>query len=58
MITWVENFQEEGLYSLEKAINKYAEENNAEIVSTSLAVREFKYSSDTFYALVVFKKVE
>ena len=58
MKTWVENFCEETLYSLEKAINNYAEENNAEIVSTSLAVREYKYSSDTFYALVVFKKAE
>lgn len=58
MKTWVENFQEEGLYALEKAINNYAEDNDAEIVSTSLAVREFKYSLDTFYALVVFRKAE
>lgn len=55
MKTWVESFDGEGLYSLEKAINDYAEDNDAEIVSTSLAVREYKYSLDTFYALVVFK---
>ena len=58
MKTWVETFDGEGLYSLEKAINNYAEDNDAEIVSTSLAVREFTYSLDTFYALVVFRKAE
>jgi hypothetical protein len=58
MITWVETFQEDTLFTLEKEINNYAEENNAEIVSTSLAVREYKYSTDTFYALVVFKGVK
>lgn len=55
MITWVETFYEESLSALEKEINTYAEENNAEIVSVSLAVREYKYSTDTFYAMVVFK---
>lgn len=55
MITWVESFNEESLFTLEKEINNYAEEHEAEIVSTSLAVREYKYSSDTFYALVAFK---
>lgn len=55
MITWVETFQEDNLFTLEKEINVYAEENEAEIVSTSLAVREYKYSTDTFYALVAFK---
>lgn len=55
MITWVESFNEESLFALEKEINNYAEEHKAEIVSTSLAVREYKYSTDTFYALVVFK---
>ena len=58
MKTWVESFHEEGLYSIEKAINKYAEDKDAEIVSTSFAVREFTYGPDTFYALVVFRKAE
>lgn len=58
MITWVETFQEDNLFTLEKEINVYAEDNNAEIVSVSLAVREYKYSTDTFYALVVFKGVK
>ena len=58
MDTWVETFQEEGLFTLEEKINAYAEENYAEIFSTSLAVREYKYSTDTFYALVVFKGVK
>ena len=58
MITWVETFQEDNLFTLEKEINVYAEDNNAEIVSVSLAVREYKYDTDTFYALVVFKGVK
>ena len=55
MITWVETFQEDSISTLEKEINVYAEDNNAEIVSVSFAVREYKYSTDTFYALVAFK---
>ena len=55
MITWVETFQEDSISVLEKEINVYAEDNNVEIVSVSLAVREYKYDTDTFYALVVFK---
>ena len=58
MITWVETFQEDSISVLEKEINVYAEDNKAEIVSVSLAVREYKYSTDTFYALVVFKGVK
>lgn len=58
MITWVETFNEDSLSVLEKEINVYAEDNNAEIVSVSIAVREYKYSTDTFYALVVFKGVK
>jgi hypothetical protein len=58
MITWVETFLEDDISTLEKEINVYAEDNNAEIVSVSLAVREYKYSTDTFYALVVFKGVK
>lgn len=58
MITWVETFQEDSISVLEKEINVYAEDNNAEIVSVSLAVREYKYDTDTFYALVVFKGVK
>lgn len=57
MKTWVESFHEESLYSLEKTINNSAKDNDAEIVSTSIAIREYAYSSDTFYALVVFRKV-
>lgn len=58
MITWVETFQEDSISVLEKEINVYAEDNNAEIVSVSLDVREYKYDADTFYALVVFKGVK
>jgi hypothetical protein len=58
MTTWVETFQEDSISALEREINSYAEEYNAEIVSTSLAVREYKYGTDTFYALVVFKGVK
>lgn len=58
MITWVETFQEDSISTLEKEINVYAEDNNVEIVSVSLAVREYKYGTDTFYALVVFKGVK
>jgi hypothetical protein len=58
MITWVETFLEDSISTLEKEINVYAEDNNAEIVSVSLAVREYKYGADTFYALVVFKGVK
>jgi hypothetical protein len=55
MKTWVETFQEVNLFTLEKEINVYAEENNAEIVSVSFAVRGFDYSADTYLALVAFK---
>jgi hypothetical protein len=58
MITWVETFHGESLSALEREINSYAEEYKAEIVSTSIAVREYKYSTDTFYALVVFKGIK
>lgn len=51
--TYIKVFQGDNIYQLEREINEYAEENNVDIINTSIAVR---YSANNYVLSVVYRK--
>lgn len=54
--TYIRIFRGTSSYQLERESNKYAEENNVDIISTSIAVRPFDLSADHYVLSVVYRK--
>lgn len=54
--TYVKIFRGDNIYRIEREINEYAEENNVDIISTSIAVRRFNYGVDYYDLSVVYRK--
>lgn len=55
--TYIKIFRGENIYRLEKEINEYAEENNVDIINTSIAVR-LDRGADHYILSVVYKKIK
>lgn len=55
-ITYIKIFRGDNIYRIEREINEYAEENNVDIISTSITVRPFDYGSDQYVLSVVYRK--
>lgn len=54
--TYIRIFRGISSYQLERESNEYAEENNVDIISTSIAVRPFDRSTDHYVLSVVYRK--
>lgn len=54
--TYIKIFRGDNIYRIEREINEYAEENNVDIISTSIAVRPFDYGADYYDLSVVYRK--
>lgn len=54
--TYIKIFRGDNSYRLERESNEYAEENNVDIISTSIAVRPFDRSADHYVLSVVYRK--
>lgn len=54
--TYIKIFRGDSSYQVERESNEYAEENNVDIISTSIAVRPFDYGSDHYILSVVYRK--
>ena len=55
--TYIKIFRGENIYRLEREINEYAEENNVDIINTSIAVR-LDRGADHYILSVVYKKIK
>lgn len=53
--TYIKIFRGENIYRLEREINEYAEENNVDIINTSIAVR-LDRGADHYILSVVYRK--
>lgn len=54
--TYIKIFRGTNSYQLERESNEYAEENNVDIINTSIAVRPFDHSVDHYVLSVVYRK--
>ncbi len=54
--TYIRIFRGDSSYQVERESNEHAEENNVDIISTSIAVRPFDYGSDHYVLSVVYRK--
>lgn len=54
--TYIRIFRGDSSHQLERESNEYAEENNVDIISTSIAVRAFDRSADHYVLSVVYRK--
>ena len=54
--TYIKVFQGDNIYRLEREVNEYAEENDVDIINTSITVRPFDYGSDHYVLSVVYRK--
>lgn len=54
--TYIKIFRGDNIYRLERESNEYTEENNVDIISTSIAVRSFDLSADHYVLSVVYRK--